>query len=106
DHHLQRTAREQVVVHEIPVATDAVDAADQIPEAPPALWGAGEGLQVAGRHDAGRQLPRPAHVDPLAVEICALTTLGPGELVVRRCAGDAQHQLTGPHQGDLRREVR
>src|SRR5215471_12371088 len=35
DHHIQRTARQQVIVHEIAVATDAPGAAEELAEPPP-----------------------------------------------------------------------
>src|SRR5580704_14802073 len=55
DDPLERTARQQVVVHEVTVAADAAHLTDEAPEPPPARIG-GERLEVAGGEEGRLEL--------------------------------------------------
>src|SRR5215469_4426416 len=65
-----------------------------------------EALEVANGDGGILEARDLAYADALFVEKCPAAALGPGELVVRRRIGYAEHQLTGAHQGDLRGEER
>ena len=106
DDHIQRAARQQVVVHEVPVAADAADAADQGARSALPLRAQGERLQVAGREVRRGQLRGGADPHRLVIEEGAAAALGPGQLPVGRRAGDPEHQLPLAHERDLRGEER
>src|SRR5215469_1319028 len=65
-----------------------------------------EALEVADGDGGILEVRDLAYADALLVEKCPAAALGPGELVVGRRIGYAEHQLAGAHQGDLRGEER
>ena len=59
DHRIERAAREQVVVQEIAIAAQAIDAPDQRAEARPAAGRCRQRLEIAGGEDGA---PRAAAI--------------------------------------------
>src|SRR6185312_9203374 len=94
-----------VIVDEVAVTADAVDATDQRAKTRPGR-GCGQRLEIAGRDDGGIHACHRAHPDALAVEERAAAALRPRQLAVRRRAGNTEHEAPAAQQRDLRGEER
>ena len=104
DDHIERAARQQVVVQKITVTAQTIDAADQRAKSRPSRAGGRQGLEISSREERGQAGERarlfrfPAEIAAASSDVTVLTRMGRS---LRKAPAPSSAQASSPKAGAL-----